>query len=977
MNIFHKKKSSNDKIDHELDPTDLDYSKKLSIYLNSEGSLDKLFKEAEKKLNKEETLKIEKILLKLIKEVNPQTKVYKSKANKLLVIKILKYLSEKKTNKQSVDPIEVFYLLKEYYSKDPLYQYLFEKESNLTNNEVFYLEIIIPFLYDKNISLIINMLKNYLKEEDINFIREEITEINLRSYKGFIFLRKIILCVINSNGNLKQNFQDMKKNYMDNEKNEFLRCNKCFNFPMLFLDANKKISIKYSCEHLGEKEILKPEMIQNIKPKCFNCEKYLFETYKNFLCSNCKNIFCKDCLQIHFKKCLSLFYIPLSEVGLICSDHNSPYVTFCSICKMNLCARCKEEHFHYSNKPENSLAILIIKDVIKDIKKYIESDDIIDNCYKELIKAIISDNKYLNNFQFICFFFDLLGKKSIFDCGLFEEFGNDKFNKYYSVLISKYKKGNEYYIKIFNQIKDVYEKNNKIINKIEMDISSSFIRTKDDMKILSRNSFKTSLLTNYFISLNEVKNKINEEKNKSNEDIIKIRKEKSQILVNSLLFQNNNYRAQAFQLLDRTIADSFIRYLIVNYAKSFEKIDCNLGIYNDILENFSRSNILVKNFEKNKKDEINNLLENKKIKLNDSQQNGENNSNNETNIDNVEGLNNSIHFKNPITINKNTEIPVIDLNFVLEYLFYLKSEGNYIAHPNNDKNSTLSITPKNLNEEKSNETSNIDIPKFNQDLLKIFQKNIFKVNISNELLINFLFDKNYEKLLSKIETTEIKEIEDIIKQGKNLDVSDKIQEEFKKLDNSIKAFKDLEESLQKYSIKKKANSLNEFYERLYKSFNNQESAWKILTNLMEFDYENSLLDNMPIFISDCLDHIISKLYKKNEGIIKEFDNEIKRLKIKRGDNMVILELFKKLKEKTENLEEEEKENMKDSVSKGFIDFLNKDKNENEKKIEYSEGNELLDCVRKNLGKLLKKQINWTKYNRIKILSLLCLYQNQS
>ena len=151
MNIFHKKKSSNDKIDHELDPTDLDYSMKLSIYLNSEGSLDKLLKEAEKKLNKEETLKIEKILLKLIKEVNPQTKVYKSKANKLLVIKILKYLSEKKTNKQSVDPIEVFYLLKEYYSKDPLYQYLFEKESNLTNNEVFYLEIIIPFLYDKNI----------------------------------------------------------------------------------------------------------------------------------------------------------------------------------------------------------------------------------------------------------------------------------------------------------------------------------------------------------------------------------------------------------------------------------------------------------------------------------------------------------------------------------------------------------------------------------------------------------------------------------------------------------------------------------------------------------------------------------------------------------------------------------------------------------------------------------------------------------
>ena len=48
---------------------------------------------------------------------------------------------------------------------------------------------------------------------------------------------------------------------------------------------------------------------------------------------------------------------------------------------------------------------------------------------------IISNDKYLNNIQFQYFFDNLLGKKDLPQSGLFIEFGDFSFNRYYSELI--------------------------------------------------------------------------------------------------------------------------------------------------------------------------------------------------------------------------------------------------------------------------------------------------------------------------------------------------------------------------------------------------------------------------------------------------------------------------------------------------------------------------------------------------------------
>jgi len=65
-----------------------------------------------------------------------------------------------------------------------------------------------------------------------------------------------------------------------------------------------------------------------------------------------------------------------------------------------------------------------------------------------------------------------------------------------------------------------------------------------------------------------------------------------------------------------------------------------------------------------------------------------------------------------------------------------------------------------------------------------------------------------------------------------------------------------------------------------------------------------------------------------------------------------LDTFKKLNEKTFELEEGEKEKKQISFFNGFVDYLNKEKNKEEDKIEYSQGNTILESIKNNLEILL-------------------------
>ena len=297
----------------------------------------------------------------------------------------------------------------------------------------------------------------------------------------------------------------------------------------------------------------------------------------------------------------------------------------------------------------------------------------------------------------------------------------------------------------------------------------------------------------------------------------------------------------------------------------------------------------------------------------------------------------------------NKTVSVEDLNIILEYLFYLRNGGNDVANPNSNDKTSISLKQNGLNKDNSKN----DISKFINNFINIFQNYNFKENISNKCLLECLFQNKYENLLSKVETNEISEINQIIAQGKNSDFNKQIDEEFKKLDESLNSFKRLHISLLKYNKETKKNdSLNKFYDRLYKSINNKESSLELLTNLMNFEYENPLFGDMTNFISSCFNFIINNLLEKNKSTLNQFEEKIKRMKIKRYNNRIILDTFKKLNEKTFELEEGEKEKKQISFFNGFVDYLNKEKNKEEDKIQYSQGNTILESIKNNLEILL-------------------------
>ena len=945
----------------------------LNNYLNCEANLDESLKKILVIKDMPGISKIEKTLLQLILDLNLKTKTYQTLDNKTLIIKLVKNLVDMKKKKLPINPVEILNIFAKVFSDNPLYIKLFETDNDLKNIEESYLEMIIPFVPDKQLSRIINIMKNYIGEDELKFVEKLLNEINFKIEQSFLFLKKIIIGVINSKENLKQQIQDIKDNFLNNEKNELFRCNKCYSFPILYTDENdstKTVKIKYLCDHFQACEILEPEKIMNAKPQCYHCNKVLNTIHHNYLCSNCKNLVCNNCKQIHFDSCLTLFFIPFSEVGLICSEHNKKYEIFCSICEKNLCSLCKQEHEHFSNYSKTSFG-LIDKNKIED---YIHSSSKINDYYKKLIHLIISENKYLDNLQFHYFLENLIEKKDPLDCGFFQTFGNEIFDKYYSTLINEYKRGSNYYIKIYKKIKDFYQEKNIKINAHEYDINSILIRMDNDSKTYHRNSCKYTLLFEYFSSLNEIYNIIKEEKNKSLEYILKIKKEKSEITSNSFSIHSNAYKVNTIKLLDRCIANNILRYLVSTYPNNFQKVSCDLNIYDDIMKNFQKEDELVINFERKNKDEIISCIERIKSKLTNIS------SNSSEDTDNTENNHNEIKFINSITL-KNKIISVDDLNILLEYLFYIKDLGNDVAHPNGlNYQGKISLKENDIKKDDDikNYTKN-DISTFTKNILNIFQNFKFKNTISNKCLLGCLFENKYENLLSEIESIEAGEIKEIIEQGKQVDFQNEIKEEFKKLDESLDYFKSLHKSLLKYNDKKlkKRDSLSKFYERLYESFKNKNSIVELITTLINLDYENCLIDSIPIFISECFNHIISRLFQKQENIIGELEKEIKKIKIERNNNMIILETFKKLNEKTTDIEGQLKKNNQDEFLKGLVDHLNKQKSEEEAKVDYSQGDHIVNSIKNNLEILLIDNVNWSKNREANISSLLCLYQSQT
>lgn len=87
---------------------------------------------------------------------------------------------------------------------------------------------------------------------------------------------------------------------------------------------------------------------------CFYCNKTC-----DHICLKCKYVMCQKCSKKHQRTPYALTnkmakklenknisVISIINSQFICENHLLEYKFYCPLCKINLCPKCKEEHFH-------------------------------------------------------------------------------------------------------------------------------------------------------------------------------------------------------------------------------------------------------------------------------------------------------------------------------------------------------------------------------------------------------------------------------------------------------------------------------------------------------------------------------------------------------------------------------------------------------------------------------------------------------
>ena len=222
---------------------------------------------------------------------------------------------------------------------------------------------------------------------------------------------------------------------------------------------------------------------------CFYCKKSC-----NRICIKCKYIMCQNCSQKHIKNPYALTkkakklenknqsIICIMNSQYICENHLLQYKFYCPVCKINLCQKCKEEHFHI-NCPCLNEQKFISKEINEPpndcFKQLFKLSKLFYDCYdKNLSNSRMTLNILLNtnladniiNFIQIQGNFNNEGKtikntflndinENLFLCN---EKGSSKFEEYFCNLLIKSNSGNICAYKILNGIIEKYEKEYKI-----------------------------------------------------------------------------------------------------------------------------------------------------------------------------------------------------------------------------------------------------------------------------------------------------------------------------------------------------------------------------------------------------------------------------------------------------------------------------------------------------------------------------------
>ena len=861
---------------------------------------------------------LNKKLLDLLIFINPSQKTFLNFENRKFIINIMSYLAakkgyhffeknekrnehivdlskiikkeiiynnsgadQKKMDEMYSDAEEVLMMCKEIFKNDDLLKNLFVDCSNIPNKEE-YLEMILLFLsemkYQKILTVISSKLKTDANKDKIyNLFVYIFTNIDLFIYDGIVFLREVLILYLKDKINFLNSFKELEKKFQ--MKNMSLRCIQCFSLPFFSMSSDEAIHISYKCDHYkGIIEEHKLKEIQNYLFNCTCCKRPILICNSNYLCSNCKKIVCKRCLRNHFEKCASLFlYIIDDNIDNKCIEHKETYDSYCGICEINLCKTCRSEHGHRVEK-ENSINL-----IEKDKEKFLDMVKNDKKSNKIIISSIINilaknKDKIYDNFQFCHFVKKMLKIETKPNGGFFNDFFDKEFNEYYKFIIDRIDKGDEFFLTVLKKIKTLYKTKNMNVN-VNMNeninnnysnyiVESSFDVLNTKFNINKENTKKLLLLNKYFeTNYNiEIQNKILETMSDVKTGMMNL--EENKILIECILNSETVYQKELLKLINRSMAESIIIYIIEKYSNKLKKMELNLGMYADL-----------EKYLKNEPERLNKIKNDFRDKINSF---FPENANNNVNINTENSNTNKIMFKEPITIGKE-KIDLVELNELLEFLFYLKEKGNVVAHPKTFHEAQISSNKHELKGTNGTESLE-DVKKNMKDLLQneyvikgfnsplnpkeIFDC-IFKSNIKN--LVNSRSDEQLNIEIKNIIDKSLNQAYELSKEEKELNIFSKKIEHLIEIKNELIDYDNSTEITHENQ-----ELLKDFLKRLNKVLENEENTRVFLENLDKNNYQSSVTGANYFFISFCIDYVIRKIIPK----IKDNISKYKKIKEK-------------------------------------------------------------------------------------------------
>ena len=176
----------------------IDLNIKIGNFLNSKGTFAFLIEQIKTKLNQNDVQKLDKIIMNLILNVHLKTENFNDPLYTNLIVDLIEYVLEERKNNTNPNIVKIYNIISNYFSEDPLLRILFEQSVDLLKNvEVeIYLDLLIPFIFDKQLNLITNSFQIYFDENVTKHLDTLFKDIDIESPKTFDFLKQLLLKII-------------------------------------------------------------------------------------------------------------------------------------------------------------------------------------------------------------------------------------------------------------------------------------------------------------------------------------------------------------------------------------------------------------------------------------------------------------------------------------------------------------------------------------------------------------------------------------------------------------------------------------------------------------------------------------------------------------------------------------------------------------------------------------------------------------